>query len=243
MSEACDCFTQFPERAFKSASDADSFMSGVRLSSVFRFSGTDEGEITREKYRCRKCGRDWVCRIPSAPPYTWGPAIPVEEPRRGAAPVAPPPPRSTPDAGDRVPVASAVFLEPGGARREKIGPFTVVYEDEAAEDVPKVLRTLTAWRPGLQSWCANAGLADVEIEVGARLDKRSSVFEVFAVTWPREHINPGWRAMRGGKTWRPVHLRGIRERTAAGFAGEYYLVVVDVRMESVVAWMMAEAKA
>lgn len=223
----CRCLAEFPERAFKSARDADDFMSRVRLSPVFRFVATDEGSVTRERYRCRTCGRDFACTIPADPPYTWAPLVPVH-----ARPA------------DPAPVAAAVgFMEVGNLRREVVGAVTALYEDAASGDVPAVLRTLFAWRPGLKTWAANANLLDVEIELGPRLPRGSSAFEPFADTWSPEHVNPAWKSMRAGNNWRSIHIRGVRTRTpgsAAGFAGEHFLVIVDVKRESVMAWMMRE---
>lgn len=230
MTEDCACLREFPPRDFKSASQADDFMSKVRLSPVFRFLAVDSGDVTRERYRCRTCARDWLCRIPAEPPYTWGPAVPLKEAKPAAE-------------QERIPLASPAFLEVGGLKRDSLGWATVVYEIEASDDVSAVVQALLDWRPGLQSWSLNAGLKEIEIQVGAKLLKGSPVFTVFAEFWPRGQVNPAWKAMKAGKNWRPVHLRGIRSREGAmGFQGEYYLAVVDLKSEAVMAWMMMEAR-
>jgi len=246
MSGDCACLSRFPARDFKTAREADDFLTRVRMSPVFRYSGSDAGEVTRERFRCRTCGRDWFLRIPQNPPYWWGPLFEKKE-ETAPPPVVPPPPlqaTAPPPSANRTPVASPIFLEVAGVRHERIGEFDVVYEDEAADDVAVVMRALLNWRPGLRTWAANAGLSQVEIELGARIEKNANLFDLFAATWPPDLVNPGWRAMRAGKAWRPVHLRGIRRRDAgaANFDGEYYLLVVNVKMENVVAWMMSEAK-
>lgn len=265
---ACSCDRDFPARTFKSASDADDWMSRIRMSPAFRYSGTDGVATQRERYRCRACGADWACTVPPDPPYSWGPLVVRQQPSEETAPVVIPPPRGaarqTQPAESRpfaVPVDSPAppkrpppppvpppepntpFLEVG-PNRVPSDVFTMIYEDEAAEEVPKVMRAIADWRPGLWSWKANAGFQDIEIEIGAPVPKGQSAFDLFAKTWNPDLVNPAWRGLRGGKGLRPVQLRGIRERGVgkSGFVGEYYLVIVDAKAEKIAAWMMAEAK-
>lgn len=250
----CPCESSFPERTFKTASDADDFMSRVRLSPVFRYVGMDGAETQRERYRCRQCGADWACVIPPSPPFTWGPLVarrpepqeiqPIAVPPPLPAPAPPPaaPPRPPPPAASPA-QGTAPFLEVG-PRRVSSDVFTLVYEDEAADEVPHVLAALYEWRPGVWTWKTNAGLEDIEIEIGPPLKKSQSAFDLFGKTWKPELINPAWRGLRGRRELRPVHMRGIRKHGegSSGFLGEYYLIVVDTKARKVSAWMMAEAR-
>ncbi len=245
---ACSCDKAFPERSFKTASDADDFMSAVRLSPVFRYVGTDGVETQRERYRCRECGADWACTVPPSPPYSWAPlvarrpeATPVNVPF--ALPIEPPPsPKPAPAAAPAA-ASEAPFLEVG-PHRVTSEVFTLVYEDEASAAVSDVLAALYEWRPGIWTWKANAGFEDIEIEFGPPMPKGQSAFDLFTQTWKPELVNPAWRGLKGGKNLRPIHMRGIRKRGegASGFLGEYYLIVVDVKGRKVAAWMMADAK-
>ncbi|MCE9584445.1 MAG: hypothetical protein K8T20_18305 [Planctomycetes bacterium] len=266
----CSCDRDFPARTFKTASDADDWMSRIRMSSAFRYVATDGVGTQRERYRCRACGADWACTVPPEPPYSWGPLVVRRDPPAETAPIVvpsprgtsektrvvetrpfaipvdgpPPPPPKRPPPPPILPAeTNAPFLEVG-PNRVPSDVFTMIYEDEAAGDVPRIMRALVDWRPGLWSWKANAGFQDIEIEVGAPVAKGKAAFDLFAKTWNPDLVNPAWRGLRGGKGLRPVQLRGIRERGTgkSGFVGEYYLVIVDAKAEKVSAWMMAEAK-
>lgn len=255
MSE-CSCEKSFPGRSFKTAKDADDFMSRIRMSPFFRYVGTDGAETQRERYRCRECGADWACTVPPGPPYTWAPLVArKQEPQEVqpgslpppvpfALPIEVPSPRDKPPAG-KPPAAAgeAPFLEVG-PHRVTSEVFTLIYEDEASGAVSDVLAALYEWRPGVWTWKANAGFEDIEIEFGPPLTKNQSVFDLFAKSWKPALINPAWRGMKSSKGMRPIHMKGIRKRGegASGFLGEYYLIVVDVKGRKVVAWMMAEAK-
>jgi len=240
MSADCTCLGAFPPREFKTARAADEFMSRIRVASAFRFLRQQDGPPSREIYRCRACGLQWECVAPDQPPYRWGPAGDAAPPGTPPAP-APPIPIARPRAAATP--AAPVYLEVGGPIRETVAGIGVLYNHEARTEVASVMKSLLDWRPGLSGWAANAGMAEVEVEIGPPLDRKSSVFDLFAQTWDPGIVNPAWRGFRGGKNLRPVHLRGIRKRTAqgAGFQGEYYLVAIDTRAKQVVAWMMAEA--
>ncbi|KAF0244206.1 MAG: hypothetical protein FD180_2716 [Planctomycetota bacterium] len=255
MSE-CACEKDFPPRTFKTASDADDYMSGIRISAAWRYVETDGVETQRERYRCRVCGADWACTVPPQPPYTWGPLVARRQEPREVQPIAVPPPFAIPvDLGSGTAPSPSSAEKPAAAASEapflEVGPhrvksevFTLVYDDEASGAVSEVLAALYEWRAGVWTWKANAGFEDIEIEFGAPLARSQSAFDLFAKTWKPELVNPGWRGLKGGKGLRPIHLRGIRKRGegVSGFTGEYYLIVVDEKARKVVAWMMAEAK-
>lgn len=219
---ACACERAFPPREFESASEADSWLSKVRLSPVFRFLSLDRGGAPRERFRCAACGREWRCVVPPKPPLVWGP-------------------RAEPAREDQVPAHRHEVADERGLVRASLRWCTVLFQPADGDDVPAVARSLLDWWPGLRRWSETGGFREIELELGPRLPDGWPVSRQFSGLFHPRDIDPAWKNLKSASTWRRAWLRAIRSRRQGDlFRGEEALVVLDLKAESVVAWVLRE---
>lgn len=220
----CACSLAFPPREFETAREADSFLSNIRKSPLFRFVEAEDGATPRERFQCVTCRREWLCRIPPRPPLQWGP-------------------REAPAPADQRPAHRHEKANDEGLVRASLAWCDVLFKPDHADDVPSVARSLLDWWPGLRRWRETGGFREIEIEVGPRLANGWPVIRQFEGHWDRRRMDPAWRSLKSTSAWRRVSLRAIRSRrVGALFRGEEALIVIDLKAESVMAWMMRETR-